>query len=214
MYFGCSLIAILFYFLTSLFFSLFMKTGILVCLLLSLVNCIAIQKIVRPKSVSIMTELVPQAGMGIKLDATVIEGEHIQIMTGMKTNMSSANDLVGTYQKNIETKEAGEFEVRIINNSDDYAHISVSIYLDKSHEDTDEAEVLRKLLDKVRVDLMNIYNDILKLKNSNTTSLVKASSAKNTLWIVCLFPILYIFLSYWRLQSIKGFFSTKKYNKI
>lgn len=191
-----------------------MKTGLLVCLLLGLVNSIAIQKIFRPKSVSVMTEIIPQGGMGIKLDVTVIEGDQLQIMTGMKNNMSSAVDLVGTFQKNIESRESGEFEVQIINNSDDYAHVSVSIYVDKSHEDTDEAEVLRKLLDKVRVDLMNIYNDILKLKNSNNTSLMKASSAKNTLWVVCLFPILYIFLSYWRLQTIKGFFSTKKYNKI
>lgn len=204
----------LFAFITYAFFSLFMKTGILVCLLLGLVNGIAVQKIFRPKTVNIMSEIIPQSGMGIKLDVTVIEGEELQIIAGTKNNLSMPVDLVSTFQKNIEAKEAGEFEVRIINNSDEYAQVSVSVYVDKAHEDTDEAEVLRKLLDKVRVDLMNIYNDILKLKNSNTTSLLKGSSAKNTLWVVCLFPVLYIFLSYWRLQAIKGFFSTKKYNKI
>ncbi|KAI5192266.1 hypothetical protein NEMIN01_1918 [Nematocida minor] len=191
-----------------------MKTGILVCLLLGLVHGIAIQKIFRPKSITVMSEVIPQAGMGIKLDATIIEGSQIQILAGMKNNLSASTELVGTFQKNIEAKEPGEFELRIVNDSDDYANISISIYVDRAHEDTDEAEVLRKLLDKVRVDLMNIYNDILKLKNSNNNSLVKATSAKNTLWVVCIFPALYIFLSYWRLQSIKGFFSTKKRNKI
>ncbi|KAH9386833.1 uncharacterized protein NEMAJ01_1729 [Nematocida major] len=191
-----------------------MKAVILACLLLGLAQGIAIQKIIRPRSVSVMSEIVPQAGMGIKLDATIIEGSGVQIMSGMKDRLSAASELVSTHQKNIESREAGEFEVRIVNDSDEYANISVSIYVDKAHEDTDEAEVLRKLLDKVRVDLMNIYNDILKLKNANTTSLVRVKSAKNTLWVVCIFPVLYVFLSYWRLQSIKGFFSTKKRNKI
>ncbi|KAI5167136.1 hypothetical protein NEIRO03_1683 [Nematocida sp. AWRm78] len=185
-----------------------------VSLFFSYIQGIAIQKIIRPKTVSIMAEKVPQAGMGIKVDINVIEGHGIYVATGMKNNLSEQVELVDSFQKNIEAKQAGEFELRIINESDDYANISVSIYVDNAHEDTDEAEVLKKLLDKVRVDLMNIYNDILKLKNANTNSLVKTKSAKNTLWVVCVFPLLYIFLSYWRLQSIKSFFSTKKRNKI
>ncbi|OAG30041.1 hypothetical protein NEIG_01074 [Nematocida sp. ERTm5] len=185
-----------------------------VSLFFSYIQGIAIQKIIRPKTVSIMAEKVPQAGMGIKVDINVIEGHGIYVATGMKNNLSEQVELVDSFQKNIEAKQAGEFELRIINESDDYANISVSIYVDNVHEDTDEAEVLKKLLDKVRVDLMNIYNDILKLKNANTNSLVKTKSAKNTLWVVCVFPLLYIFLSYWRLQSIKSFFSTKKRNKI
>ncbi|EIJ87835.1 hypothetical protein NEPAR06_1923 [Nematocida parisii] len=191
----------------------FVLIGVL-SLFFSYIQGIAIQKIIRPKTVSIMAEKVPQAGMGIKVDINVIEGHGIYVATGMKNNLSQQVELVDSFQKNIEASQAGEFELRIINESDDYANISVSIYADSAHEDTDEAEVLKKLLDKVRVDLMNIYNDILKLKNANTHSLVKTKSAKNTLWVVCVFPLLYIFLSYWRLQSIKSFFSTKKRNKI
>lgn len=191
-----------------------MKTAVVLWLLIGLVQGIAIQKIFRPKSTTILSEIIPQAGMGIKLDATVIDGHNIKIMSGMKNNLSPAVDLVNTFQKNIEAKVPGEFELRIVNESDEYANISISIYVDKAHEDTDEAEVLRKLLDKVRVDLMNIYNDILKLKNTNTNGLIRATSAKHTLSVVCVFPLLYILLSYWRLQSIKGFFSTKQKNKI
>ncbi|KAI5162684.1 hypothetical protein NEAUS03_2060 [Nematocida ausubeli] len=184
------------------------------CLALGYIQAIAVQKIIRPGTVTVLSEKITQAGMGIKLDVTIIEGHDIQISSGMKNNLSAPVELVSSFQKNIEAKNPGEFELRIINSSDDYANISVSIYVDKAHEDKDEAEVLRKLLDKVRVDLMNIYNDILKLKTANTSSLLKTKSAKNTLWIVCIFPLLYIFLSYWRLQSIKSFFSTKKRNKI
>lgn len=191
-----------------------MRRESVLLLLLSVVQAFAVQKIFRPNTTSVLQEKVPQASMGITLDVNVIEGQKLFIMSGMKNRPMERIELKNVYKKNIEAKDAGEFEVHIINTGDNFANVSVSIYVDKAHEDTDEAEMLRKLLDKVRVDLMNIYNDILKLKNMNAQSLAKTKSAKSILWVICVFPLLYVLLSYLRLNIIKGFFSSKNPHRI
>ncbi|KAI5180205.1 hypothetical protein NEOKW01_0534 [Nematocida sp. AWRm80] len=191
-----------------------MKVLVVFTLMIGLIHGMAIQKIFRPKTTTILTEKIQQVPMTVTVDVNVLHGNNLYVMCGMKNTPMSKVELVGTYKPVVQVKELGEFELHIINESNDYTKLGVSIYVDKPYEDTDEAEVLRKLLEKVRIDLMNIYNDILKLKNMNTQSLLKAKSAKSILWFICVFPILYILLSYIRLNSIKGFFSNKKPNKI
>lgn len=191
-----------------------MKILLALALVLKLACSIAIQKILRPNTTTIIYEKISQPGMGVTLDVSVIQGEDLFIVSGTRNRFSEKIKLVNSYKKNIELKEAGEFEVHIVNESGNFANVSVSVYVDRVHEDTDDAEVLRKLLDKVRVDLLNIYNDALKLKNSNAQSLRKAKSTRNILWILTVFPIMYVFLSVIRLRFIKGFFSNKKQDKI
>lgn len=191
-----------------------MKRFLILYLLAAVAYGMAIQKILRPETTTIMYEKVSQPAMGVTLDVSVIQGEELYIKCGTKNRMSQETKLVNSYKKNLELKEAGEFEVHIINKSGDFANVTISIYVDRAHEDTDDAEVLRKLLDKVRVDLLNIYNDVLKLKNSNMQSLRKAKSTRNILWILSIFPVMYVFLSIVRLRFIKSFFSNKKQDKI
>ncbi|KAI5190591.1 hypothetical protein NECID01_1032 [Nematocida sp. AWRm77] len=191
-----------------------MRREAIFVLLLCAVHAFAVQKIFRPNSTTILSEKVPEKSMGITIDVNVIEGQDLYIMSGMKNRPMEKIELKNVYKRNVEFKEPGEVEVWIINKGEEYANVSVSIYVDKSREETDEAEILRKLLEKVRGDLTSIQNDILKFKNINSQSLSKAKSVKSILWIICIFPLLYVFLSYLRLNIIKGFFSSKNPHRI
>lgn len=187
---------------------------LLLLLLLGGIHGIAIQKILRPNSTTVLSEIISSEGLGVTVDVSLIEGTKVFLTSGMKNKPTEKLPLVQSYKTNIESKEPGEFEIKLINESSDYVRASISIFVDRAHEDTDEAEVLRKLLDKVRVDLVNIYNDSLKLKNISINGLGKAKSAKKILWIFSVFPLLYVFLSVIRLRFIKSFFSNKGHKKI
>ncbi|KAI5171571.1 hypothetical protein NEFER03_0893 [Nematocida sp. LUAm3] len=191
-----------------------MNINILFILLVGTVRGIAIQKILRPNSTTVLSEIVSGAGMGVTVDVSLIEGSKIFLSSGMKNKAAEKLALTQSYKRNLESTEPGEFELKLINESSEYVRASVSIFVDQAHEDTDEAEVLRKLLDKVRVDLVNIYNDSLKLKNMSINGLGKGKSAKKILWIFSVFPLLYVFLSVIRLRFIKSFFSNKGHKKI
>ncbi|KAI5186761.1 hypothetical protein NEHOM01_1692 [Nematocida homosporus] len=191
-----------------------MKLIFVFAVCLGIIRAIAIQKILRPNSTTIISEKIDQASMGITLDVNTIQGDDLYILSGFKNRAMEKVKLAGSYKRNLESAEPGEFEARVVNESGEFANVTISVYVDKAHEDTDEAEVLRKLLDKVRVDLVNIYNDVLKIKNMNIQSLSKTKTAKRVLWVVSASPGLYILLSILRLRFIKGFFTGKNPNKI
>lgn len=182
---------------------------IVIALLLGLGSGFMQQKILRPNSTCSLYELVPTRTMGVTLDINVIDGESIFIKSGMKGSYMEEIELVKSHKKIFEPKEPGEIVVQLINKSSEFANVVVSIYADKMQDDTDEADVLKKMLEKVRIDLMNIYNDILKLKNMNAQSLIRTKSTKAILYATAIFPVLYIVLSAIRLNIIKGFFGTK-----
>jgi len=191
-----------------------MNRVLFVVLLLNAVSGFAVQKILRPMSTCVYVEKIPETSTGITLDINIIDGQKVTISSGMKGKQMERAEMVGSYRRTLEPKSKGDFEVYIKNEEDRFINLSISVYVDKTQEDTDKTEMLRKLVEKLRIDLLNIYNDNLKLKNANTDSLLRIKAAKSSMWLICASPIVYIGLNYIRLNIIKGFFSNKKSKRI
>ncbi|OAG31260.1 hypothetical protein NEDG_01673 [Nematocida displodere] len=180
-------------------------------LALSVVHCFSIQKIIRPKSSCEMFEIIPHGSLGINLDIIIIDGPPLLLTYGFQGAEPEAKNITieQNFKKTIEAKQAGQFEATLVNKTSSYTTFTVSVYVDKVHEETDDAEMLKKVMDNLRGDLMKIHNDSLKLKNLNVQSFLRAKTTKTVLWCTTLFPLLYVMLSYIRMNVIKGFFSNK-----
>jgi hypothetical protein len=188
-----------------------MRTHPTLLVFLGAALCNTLQKILNPGEELAFSERILEPGLSMTVDVNVIGGSGLLFFVGKKGMHANTYVEVPTVaRKIIEDIEKGEYILSLKNSGDHPVNFTVQSYVDKRHEETDEAEMLRKLLEKMRLDLTNLYNDNLKLKEYKTGSLVTAKKTKRILWALTFFPLFYIVLGALKLNLIKGFFSSNK----
>lgn len=193
-----------------------MKGVVFLAALLGSALCVTLQKVVLPGDTTTFYERITEDKQGMSVDINIVGEQSLMFRCGKTRDVERAGfrEVVGRYKHNAEMLEKGEYVVMVKNGNDKPVNFAINCYVDKARDEDDAAEVLRKILDKLRVDLTNLYNENLNLKDYKTTGLIKAKKTKKFLWVLTFLPTFYIVLGVIKLQIVKGFFSSKKGKKI
>ncbi|TBU20362.1 hypothetical protein CWI38_0084p0060 [Hamiltosporidium tvaerminnensis] len=168
--------------------------------------------IIDPKTTETFYEQVKSDDLQLTIDMSLISKGTLNYRV-RRPNMVLADKDFKTATRGsaiLKYSGAGPYAIDIFNPDDEPIYMVLGSYVDKEFEVDEDTAYIKSILEKLKSDLRNIYNQNMRIKEIKEENLRNLKKAKFKAYFLFVIALLYILVAYIKLRVVKSFFVLKK----
>ncbi|KAF7682514.1 hypothetical protein TCON_2260 [Astathelohania contejeani] len=187
----------------------------MICLFFIIASILAWRSgmVLQPKQHEILYERVPAEGLQFALELSLVSQGELGYCVTHPTDITKSDrgfKILTTGNMTARYTGKGDYKIELVNSGSEPIFINMTTYVDREHVADDDKENIKEIVKNLRIELKNIYDWNMKLKDMKEVNIRTIKKIKKWCTLLCLVPICYVLIGVVKHRAMKNLFANRK----